>query len=243
MSPADIDLRAARCLVINMTEDEARRAHMRDLAASLGLPAEILPAVRASPGRIGCGLSHIKALRRHLDDRPLLILEDDVLTSGFEPVIVAPPGADAVYLGASAYGAIEMLDNIHFSNMVIAEDAGEPLVRVHNMLSTHAILYLSERFKRAAIETILNALLERDWAHDRGMARIQSDFAVYAQRRPMFYQAAALQGSPAAEHQEAMTRITINPLPEGTIAAIDVEGEWRQIVLAREAGRLRWRWA
>ena len=97
-------------------------------------------------------------------------------------------------------------------------------MRVFNLLGAHAILYLSDRFRAAAMAAIVESLADRDWAHDRAVAMIQGDFKIYALRRPMFYQAADLQGRDDAQQQEDMTRVALRSHPPGVVASANVGG-------------------
>jgi hypothetical protein len=244
MSELTLDLRACQTVALNLPEDARRRESVLQVGASAGLNLALVEGVRASPGRVGCALSHLRALRAHPGPAPLLVLEDDVrLTEDFSPRLRFPADADALYLGTSNFGAIEAVDYTGFTNLVLADDVDDQWVRVFNLLGAHAILYLSERFRAAAMEAIVESLADRDWAHDRGMARIQSRFQVYALRRAMFYQAADVQDRADAEAQEAVTRVVLRALEPGVIGSIDLGGVFRRMILAREDdGRLNWRW-
>lgn len=238
-----IDLHSVETLALSLPSEPGRRASVSGLCERLGLSWRLVDGVEARPGRIGCGLSHLRALRQARPGRALLILEDDVAAiDGFDPHLDVPDDADAVYLGVSQFGAVDLIDYVGFSNMIAADAVDERLLRIYNVLSAHAILYVTERFKAAAAEATLRALADLDREHDKEMARLQEDFVVYALRRPLFYQSNALQKPEAGDRQEAMTRIELAPLPVGTLGKIEVDGAWKTIVLARDGGRLRWLW-
>jgi hypothetical protein len=239
-----LDLRQCETLVLNLAEDVERRESVVDLCERLGLSYQLIDALKCSPGHIGCGLSHLKALRQADPTRPTLVLEDDIaVTEDFASVLTVPDDADAVYLGCSTYGAIELVDYIGFTGRLLADDAGGGLLRVFNLLSTHAIVYLTERYRRRAVEAITECLVHRDWDPDRGLAMVQSDFNVYALRRPAFYQAAGLQQAGRAEQQESNTRVELNPLPIGAVEPIWLEGVAHAIRIERHEDRLMWVWA
>ena len=241
--PFSLDLRQCETLVLNLAEDVQRRESVVALCEQLGLSHRLVDAVKCSPGRIGCGLSHLKALRQAGPVRPALILEDDVAaTEAFRHVITVPDDADAIYLGCSIYGAVEMVDYIGFTGRLLAEDATDGLLRVYNLLATHAILYLSERYKRRAFEAIVASIVDRDWDPDRGLAKIHADFNIYAMRHPAFYQAAALQPPGRAEVQESATRIVLDPLPIGSVEPIWLDGVAHEIRIERQDDRLKWVW-
>ena len=239
-----LDLRQCETLVLNLAEDVERRESVVDLCERLGLSYQLIDALKCSPGRIGCGLSHLKALRQADTTRPTLILEDDIaVTEDFAAVLTVPDDADAVYLGVSAYGAVEMIDYIGFTGRLLADEASDGLMRVYNLLAAHATVYLTERYRRAAIEAIVESIVDRDWDPDRGLAMIQAEFNVYAVQRPAFYQAAALQMPGRAESQEHATLLTLTPLPVGTVEPIWLDGVAHNIRIERHDNRLRWVWA
>jgi hypothetical protein len=237
-----LDLRTCETMALSLLEEAARRRSVVELCERLGLSWRLIDAVKCSPGRIGCGLSHLRALRLSTPGKPLVILEDDVgVNERFDPVIKVPADADAVYLGASIYGAVDIVDYVGFTNMLAADVVDDDLLRVYNLLSTHAILYLTERFKLATAESILQSLVDHDWEHDKAMAKLQETFTVYALRRPMFFQAANLQSS-RGRHQEDVTNIRLEPLALGTRFSLGIGDGWRAASLVREDGLLRWRW-
>jgi hypothetical protein len=239
-----VDLRKCDTLTVSLPAQAARRASVSALCRRLGLDWRMVDGVPTEPGRIGCGLGHLRALRAARSGAPTLVLEDDVAASeGFDPIVDVPDDADALYVGVSLYGAIDVIDYVGFSNMIAADPVDERLLRIYNLLGAHAILYLSDRFRAASAEAILRAIADLDREHDKEMARLQETFVVYALRRPLFYQANALQRPEAGDRQEAMTRVELKPLTEGIVGQIEVDGVWRSIVLSRDEPRLRWRWA
>ncbi len=238
-----LDLRQCETLVLNLTEDVQRRESVVDLCERLDLSYRLVDAVKCSPGRIGCGLSHLKALRQADPNRPTLVFEDDIaVTEDFSPVIDIPDDADAIYLGVSAYGAIEMIDYVGFTGRLLAEAASQGLLRVYNLLAAHATIYLTDRYRRRAIEAITESLIDRDWDPDRGLAMIQADFNVYALRKPAFYQAAALQPPGRAELQEGATRLVLEPSQVGSVEPIWLDGVAHEIRIERHDDRLKWVW-
>ena len=217
-----IDLRACETnLAVSLPKEAARRASVSALCQQLGLDWRMIDGVPTEPGRIGCALGHLRALHAPLKGTGRRsVLEDDVAASdAFDPILKVPDDADAVYVGVSLFGAIDLIDYVGFSNMIAAEPVDERLLRIYNVLGAHAILYVSERFRAASGEAIVRAVADLDRAHDKEMARLQETFKVYALRHPLFYQANALQKPAAGDRQEAMTRIALNPLPEGTFWA------------------------
>lgn len=151
--------------------DKARRISARVIAP----PEGSNPAF--GPHFVGCGQSHIDALESSASV-PLLVLEDDAkVTRQYKDSIEIPAGADAIYLGWSrANTAMKVLDY------------NRDFVRIKGSLTTHAILYITERYKQKAIEVTKQAIYEHQMPLDIAFANMQADFNVYAVRRPFFVQ-------------------------------------------------------
>jgi hypothetical protein len=131
-------------------------------------------------------------------DNPVFILEDDVI---FTPA--ASMGtfdyvddADAIYLGLGKCAGHPTEDKDEGQLQV--EPYSMTQVRVKNMLSGHAILYISRQYKLAVIE-LLKANLDKVLETDVLVSRIQPKFKVLALMRPMFYQSATLNPGTYAE--------------------------------------------
>ena len=237
-----IELSECEIVVISLATQKERQGVVSGRLTGAGLPHRILHAVECKPAYIGCGLSHIKALRAWDTKRPLLVLEDDVArTSAFRPSVECPSDADAVYLGASAYGIVAERNLLPVFQAVIAEQAAPGIVRVHNMLAAHAILHLTDRWKHAAIEGMMHAMIDRDLTPDQGLANIQSDFRVYASQQPLFYQSADLQKPELADTQVEATLVTIPVLGIGTVAKVSAPAGHIHFKIVAEGDKLTWR--
>jgi glycosyl transferase family 25 len=64
---------------INLNKREDRRKEMEEMFSSYGLQAERVEAIEKKPGIVGCGYSHLKALKlaQSKKYKNVLILEDD----------------------------------------------------------------------------------------------------------------------------------------------------------------------
>lgn len=136
---------------------------------------------------------------------PLLLLEDDA-TFDAPPgalLVDCPDDADALYLGLSRWSLPRgKRRGSPFPSDLRASPVPEhpALVRIENMLASHAILYVTPRYRAACAEALR---ANPGVAGDVLFAELQPRFRVYAQRRPLFYQGAALGG------QEVWTRFTL----------------------------------
>lgn len=123
-------------------------------------------------------------LQMHMDE-PVLILEDDIEFLKSASFFIDPPNnADAVYVGICGSNYNHKLD----TNGPLAEVilVNRDYVKVNNMLSAHAILYISRVYK----ERIANALKVTMLANDIEMTKHQSLYNVYALRTPICWQSA-----------------------------------------------------
>jgi hypothetical protein len=127
----------------------------------------------------------IDILQKNMDE-PFLLLEDDVEFTGVDTVAV-DVSADAIYLGLSQFGGSKTIDKWEGYAQHIPHS--ETQVRVMNMLSGHAILYISSLYKQAVID-ILTTFRSIKYNSDVLMSRIQANYLVLANKKPSFYQSA-----------------------------------------------------
>jgi hypothetical protein len=142
--------------------------------------------------RIGCGKSHIKALRYSLKlNQPTLLLEDDInFTEYYKEQFEIPDDADAVYLGTCLNGLHPNWKNRDANSACCSDpillNKLQEYYKITGMLTTHAILYVSENYKKNCIE-----LIENDNGNNHCDVLIASNmhkYNVYACKYPMFFQ-------------------------------------------------------
>jgi len=148
------------------------------------------------------------------DDTPVLILEDDVNVNvnvnmgcacpdpshgpghlRHPTDIYIPHAADAIYLGISRAGG--SFYNGYDDGPSIVEPYNADMVRVKNMLSAHAILYLSARYKADVVKRLKGICGLANYYSDVVISRLHPYYNIYAYKRPLFYQSAALGGKEA----------------------------------------------
>jgi hypothetical protein len=117
-------------------------------------------------------------------NEPVLIVEDDVEFTGIDTFDFVED-ADAIYFGLSRYAAHPTETRvIGYSTY---ESYSDSQVRLTNMLCTHAILYISQKYKRAVIERLLQHLIV-PFPSDILIARLMPSFKVLANKKPSFFQ-------------------------------------------------------
>ncbi len=151
----------------------------------------------------------IEVLEANMDDTPVLVLEDDIeQMPGSSFQITIPTHTDAVYLGLSR-SAGHPTENRHCGNAVLEVGPTPDLVRVLNMLSGHAIVYCSRRYKQAVVSKLKEK--KTSFYNDVLMSQIQYAYSIYAPLTPVFYQSSALNdGRP---HEEWATKIVVQGSP------------------------------
>jgi hypothetical protein len=204
------DLRYIHTYIVAPDSNDEKTLHRnrivaRDLADYCWQHFEIVKGAHLprDPG-IGCSLSHAIAVQQALKrDGPFLLLENDAVAKSLDFSVEMPHDADAVFVGISACGtAINASKPIHHTYGNYYSQCSVPnLVRIYNMLSTHAVLINSERFARNWLLCCMEAAV-RNVPIDTVVARTQRHFNVYAQMDPIFYQAEYLGG------QEKFTKIS-----------------------------------
>jgi len=162
----------------------SRQDGFLDMMSKLGLQAEKMNGDITSNYNIGVASEYIKALCKY--DPPFLILEDDARINPnikFEYEYDLTEGMDALYLGTSIVGRINKETKIG----VIAADAGK-YNRIFNMLSFHAVLYLSKKYVNKTISLLQYYLDNPIGACDDILAENMWKSNVFSLKEPVFYQ-------------------------------------------------------
>jgi len=133
---------------------------------------------------------------------PILLLQDDVEFTG-EADFIMDTSADAIYFGLSVCGGSTT------RNIDEGSSKFEPYSivqsRVMNMLTAHAILYISSQYKKAVID-IFTTYMGQKYYDDVLLSRLQPQFLILANKKPSFYQSSRF--NPGG-HVERCTRITL----------------------------------
>lgn len=148
---------------------------------------------------------------------PFLLLEDDCALFHKEHKeeeekkvkdieIEVPDDADMLFLGISKCGNQPQKNMYCFDLLAEKYAQWKGIRRVYNMLSTHAMLFLSRRYMLAYMQAMMECatvarLTKEPTAWDCIASRIYPYFFVYALKTPIFYQTSALGG------QEEPTRV------------------------------------
>jgi GR25 family glycosyltransferase involved in LPS biosynthesis len=180
-----IDLTDIPVYYINLDDQEEKRKNTETMLKQMGFKfVERFSAIRHEAGRIiGCARSHYEILKSHKP--PFIIIEDDCsLNKEFDKNIEIPDNVDALYLGISHWG--RYLN--HSGPYVHITKVNDEIVRVHNMLATHAILYLSESYVDICKRISYNFGYEIENHLDIGFAEVHRFFNVYSFDEPLFRQ-------------------------------------------------------
>ena len=190
-----MDIRTIDIVYLHGPHRPERREHMEKILKEAGLGGECFIGVCDQGAKSGA-MSWIKLLESRLagDFRPFICLEDDCsATPWFRTGISVPDDADGVYLGISAYG-LHPMTNLGYPQVQMAPVNSE-LVRIYNMLSTHAILFMTRAWAQNCLECVRQAPdsdLPGSW--DIPIARSMANYKVYALKKPLFYQDAKMGG-------------------------------------------------
>ncbi|MFZ9376819.1 MAG: glycosyltransferase family 25 protein [Candidatus Fonsibacter ubiquis] len=143
------------------------------------------PAIKHEKGRIvGCAMSHHAILSSSIKP-PYIIIEDDCALNGkFKSQIEIPDDADALYLGISHWGRYMN----HSGPYVHTSKVNCELVRVYNMLATHAIVYLTKSYIDICSRIAYHHGYVIEDHVDIGFAEIQKFYNVYCLDEPIFRQ-------------------------------------------------------
>jgi hypothetical protein len=167
-----------------------RKQHMEELLRKIGFK-NIIHYTSGTDNYPTCLVkATIEILHTYLNE-PIILLEDDVEWTGIID-IEYNPGADAIYLGISR-NAGHPTQNMHHGPSQFVNWSNDT-VKVINMLSAHAILYISPEYKRAVID-ILKWNSNTNYYNDILISRIQQQYTVLAHKSPIFYQSSKFNDS------------------------------------------------
>jgi hypothetical protein len=171
---------------INMSKDKHKKKHIEQQLSDLGFKnvTRINAVEDKKNGRVGLSKSQLMALSQV--SAPFIVLEDDADPNSFEPVIEVPDDADAVYLGNSQWGLQSSHAGFYLKYKKVE---GYPkILRIFNMLSSHAILYLNQEYVAVCQRTTKYCAETYPMPMDVPFAMIQRFFNVYVINDPMFIQ-------------------------------------------------------
>jgi hypothetical protein len=185
-----------------------RKLHMDALLTKMGFK-DIVHFKSGTESYPDCLAISIKNILTTYMDEPILLLEDDVEainTIDFNYV----ESADAIYFGLSKWKG-SFIKN-EWEGTAQFECYSKNQVRILNMLSGHAILFISKQYKNAVIDAMNEAVRTKTY-NDVMMSRIQNKFQVLANTVPTFYQSLKFnQGQTDTNNNvETSTKIAIDP--------------------------------
>jgi hypothetical protein len=190
-----VDLRTIDLVYLHGPHRPERREHMEKMLKEKGLRGESFTGVCDQGAKSGA-TSWIKLLESRLvaDFHPFVCLEDDCsATPWFRRDISIPEDADGVYLGISVYG-LHPMTGLGYPQVQMSPVSSE-LVRIYNMLSTHALLFMTRAWAQKCLECVRQALdTELPGSWDIPIARSMADYKVYALKSPLFYQDSKMGG-------------------------------------------------
>jgi len=178
-----IDLRDIPVMYINLKHDTYRNKRCIEELQKFGFTnISRIEGIKFENHHFkGCALAHNNALSALKP--PFIIVEDDIVIKNLEPIINVPEDADAVYLGISQWGKTE--DD--FGENLIYKNIDKKIVKIKNMLSAHAILYLKKDYVNFCKDLTFTSSIS-GVPHDHGFADIQNVNNVYAVKDPLFFQ-------------------------------------------------------
>tara|TARA_Y100001963_G_scaffold67864_1_gene94589 strand:+ start:7353 stop:8009 length:657 start_codon:yes stop_codon:yes gene_type:complete len=181
----NLDLREVPFYYINLDDAVERRNNTESQLKELGIKnITRVSAIRHSYGAAGTPRSMQKALELAQNGEPFVLMEDDVAVKRFDPIIEIPDDADAFYLGISGWGRM----NSHSGPFVQWERVSDNILRTYNMLSGHAVMYITDEYINLAKKICYHAGYNIEDHVDIGFAEVQRWHNVYALDDPYFYQ-------------------------------------------------------
>lgn len=126
---------------------------------------------------IGSCTNHKNILEKNLDDKPLFVLEDDVIfTKNFNHNIRYPDNTDAIYLGKSY---VNLKESRSYNN--------QDYTKLIFSFGLHGILYLTPNFKHAMYNAFVHSL-NKCVICDRVTGDLLKDYNVISPKKCWLYQ-------------------------------------------------------
>lgn len=171
---------------INMKKDVHKKEHIEKQLKAVGFKkiTRIDAVEDKKNGRVGLSKSQHKALSQI--PAPFIVLEDDADPKQFVSTIDIPDDADAVYLGNSNWGFQSNHAGFYLKYEKVA--GYQKILRIYNMLSSHAILYLSDDYVKMCQRTTKYCAEKYPMPMDVPFAMIQRFFNIYVLNQPVFIQ-------------------------------------------------------
>ena len=180
----NLELREIPFYYINLDDAVERKTRTENHLKALGIKSvNRIPAIRHNNGFAGCART-VSDFLHQITEGPFVLIEDDIDVKRWDPIIEVPDDADALYLGISGWGRM----NGHSGPFVQWEQVDDNLLRVYNMLSGHAIVYLSGEWVEMARRCCHHAGYLIESYYDVQIAEVQRFFNIYALDDPYFYQ-------------------------------------------------------
>jgi hypothetical protein len=169
-----------------MDQDADKRVQLEKTLSDRGFKSVTrVPGVEGIGKINGTTAAHIKAISYAIESVgfPFIVLEDDVVLNNINTDVILPADADAIYLGLSMWGVYNGKGHVQIS----AEKHNESFYKLHNMLSTHAIMYTNKDYVKLLLKCYEFSIKTGE-PLDKVNAELMKYFEVYGLSKPMFYQ-------------------------------------------------------
>ena len=191
-----MDIRTIDIVYLHGPHRPERREHMEKMLKESGLLGECYIGF-CDKGRHSGVMGLIDLFKKRLEGefRPFICLEDDCnVTPWFRHVIDIPESVDGVYLGISKWSMHPNVDKAIMAYQGGPLDEYAEVARLVNMLSNHAVLFLTRAWAEACLAAYQTTATWESPDYDIIQSRIMRSFNVYALKRPIFYQCAEMGG-------------------------------------------------
>lgn len=177
-----IDIREIPVFYINMDKDIEKRIAMEAMLEKHGFKNVTRVSAVADSERYYRGLAETECnIFSQVSSYPFLVLEDDCVINDTKFILNLPDHADGAYLGVDKDSAIGL-------NFPRYHHVKEDLYKVTNMVSSHAILYISKELKEMFERICKYCAFINPYHIDQYFALVQRFFNIYAFDKPQFYQ-------------------------------------------------------
>jgi hypothetical protein len=176
-------------------KNEKRKNQIRSVVSECKLNAEFVECTISESQAEGNRKTFIRILERCMQYKgPCLVLEDDAHpTSWYKNDFIIPDDSDAFYLGSCVnflckdWEEKSILHDVLWNYDIQVEDISDYLYKVKNMLTAHAIVFVSDKYKEICYNS-LKYNINNNMHSDVIFAHLMNQYNVYLNKKPAFFQ-------------------------------------------------------
>ena len=204
----NLDLQDITFYVSNLKKDFEKKSMVINQCRKHNLKPVFVPTVQTDNEYISASLTRLKILRNSKANVPFALMSDStIFNNNFEKEHQIPDDTDAIYLGISRFG-LNTPGKIGYGKLdhFIVDHKTNDFMKLHNNLGAHCLVVISEKFRLAAIDSIIDALTNKSFFYPSSvaLATLQSRMNVITPSRLMCHESSISGGDELSTNQSIL---------------------------------------